>query len=161
IAQHTVSQLSFVPSMFGPWVEVLDAASAPQLRSLRYVFLAGEPVQPGPVQALHALCPWVEIHNAYGPTEGTYVSGFPLAAWDGPGDIPIGTPYAGVTVRIIDHHGNLAPVGVIGELAIGGAGLSRGYLNRPGMTAERFVPDAFGGAGAAGGRLYRSGDAAR
>ncbi|WP_257453431.1 non-ribosomal peptide synthetase [Archangium lipolyticum] len=161
IARHNVTHLNFVPSMFGAWVEGLDATTAQRLGSLRHVFLAGEAAVPGPIEAFRSLCPAVRIHNLYGPTEAAiYASGFSLADWDGSGEIPIGKPLAGVTLRIIDHHGGLAPVGVVGELAIGGAGLARCYLNRPDLTAASFVPDTFGH-GADGGRLYRTGDAAR
>ena len=161
IARHHVTHLNFVPSMFGAWVEALDPATAPKLGSLRHVFLAGEAAAPGPIEAFRALCPSVQVHNLYGPTEAAiYASEFSLADWDGTGQIPIGKPLAGVTLRILDAHGDLAPVGVVGELVIGGAGLARCYLNRPDLTAATFVPDAFG-SDAGGGRLYRTGDAAR
>jgi amino acid adenylation domain-containing protein len=108
-----------------------------------------------------------ELWNVYGPTETTVWSTLhPVAATDG-GErrVPIGRPLANTTVHLIDRRGELVPVGVPGELCIGGAGLARGYLGRPGLTAERFVPDPVGSAAgdrlSAGARLYRTGDLAR
>jgi aryl carrier-like protein len=100
------------------------------------------------------------LWNVYGPTETTVWSTLhPVAA--GERRISIGLPLANTTVHLIDLGGEPAPVGVPGELCIGGEGLARGYLGRPDLTAERFVPDLFGGERAGGGRLYRTGDLAR
>jgi amino acid adenylation domain-containing protein len=98
--------------------------------------------------------------NEYGPTEtvvGCIVHEIPA---DGPpaGPVPIGRPIAGTQVYVADRQGGPAPVGLPGELCIGGEGLARGYLHRGDLTAERFVPNPFAGAGC---RLYRTGDLAR
>ncbi|WP_214103615.1 non-ribosomal peptide synthetase [Acrocarpospora catenulata] len=93
--------------------------------------------------------------NVYGPTETTIWS----TTWEvpaDPGDPRIGAPIANTQVYVLDAAGEIAPTGVPGELLIGGAGVATGYHRRPGLTAERFVPDPFGG-----GRLYRTGDRAR
>ncbi len=97
--------------------------------------------------------------NMYGPTEATiYATGHPCAA-GAPQAPPIGRPVAGARAYVLDRRGEPVPAGVPGELYLGGAGLARGYLGRPGLTAGRFVPD--GVSGAAGARLYRTGDRAR
>jgi amino acid adenylation domain-containing protein len=104
--------------------------------------------------------PHRQFHNGYGPTEATvacinyHVPHEPLA-----GSPPIGVVLANYTAYVLDRHGNPAPIGVPGELYVGGVGVARGYLGRPGLTAEKFVPDPFGTEG--GTRLYRTGDLVR
>lgn len=137
----------FVPPALLPLV---DPAGLPQLRDL---VTAGEP--PGPEQVAR----WsgrVRFHNWYGPTETTVcVVGAELSGvWDRP--LPIGRPLGGCRAHVLDGEMRECPVGVEGELYIGGPQVSRGYLGRPGLTAERFVPDPFGGG--PGARLYRTGD---
>src|SRR6185369_764936 len=96
-----------------------------------------------------------KLLNMYGPTETTVWS---TTSDVEPGKAPtIGRPIANTTIRILDPHRALCPIGTPGELHIGGAGVVRGYLGRPDLTAERFVPDPF----SPGERLYRTGDLAR
>ncbi len=102
--------------------------------------------------------------NAYGPTEATVtVTTFDVGfVPDGESlaqSVPIGRPYPNRTLYVLDPRGNPTPIGVPGELHIGGFGLARGYLNRPALTAEKFIPDPF--SSQPGGRLYRTGDLAR
>ncbi len=97
-----------------------------------------------------------EVLNMYGPTETCIWSSTHLVSAADPA--PIGLPVARTQMYVVDDGGELAPVGVAGELVIGGEGVTRGYLARPELTAERFVPDPFG---APGGRVYRTGDLAR
>ena len=100
------------------------------------------------------------LHNLYGPTEASVDA----TAWTCPTDVnqflvPIGRPIANTQIYILDGQGEPVPLGVAGELYIGGAGVARGYLNRPELTAERFLTDPF--AREPGARMYRTGDLGR
>ena len=113
----------------------------------------GEPLSEGLAEALLQRC--AGVWNAWGPTEATVAATVGRVA---PGDtVTVGTPLAGVRVYIVDERGRLQPVGVPGEIAVGGAGVARGYLNRPDEQAHRFGDDPFD----AGGRIYRTGDRGR
>src|SRR5262249_52426976 len=116
------------------------------------------------------LRPWFDRHgyerptlvNMYGITETTVHSTYrALTEGDlmGVSGSLVGEPIRDLQIYILDRHMNLAPVGVPGEIFVGGEGVARGYLGRPELSAERFVPDAF--SGTTGDRLYRSGDLAR
>src|SRR6185295_5327110 len=94
----------------------------------------------------------------YGPTETTIYTVAAGLRGSYRGEPPIGRPVANARVHVLDPHGGPVPAGVPGELCVAGPGLARGYLKRPALTAERFVPNPFGEPGA---RLYRSGDLAR
>ncbi|WP_431684142.1 amino acid adenylation domain-containing protein [Kitasatospora sp. KL5] len=100
------------------------------------------------------------LFNAYGPAETTIWSTLHrITRSDTDGDIPIGRPCGNTTVYVLDEHGQPVPRGVVGELYIGGAGVSRGYVNRPDITAAKYLPDPF--TSDWGGRMYRTGDLAR
>ncbi|MEL6605585.1 MAG: amino acid adenylation domain-containing protein, partial [Cyanobacteria bacterium J06614_10] len=131
--------------------------------SLRIVIIGGEKVQPQIVQQWQQIVQGrnVRLLNTYGPTEATVVATFYEVTSDWqyvPGvDVPIGRPLGNVESYILDAHMQLVPLGVAGELYLGGPGLAAGYLNRPELTAERFVAHPF----MAGERLYRTGDLAK
>jgi len=141
------------------------AATGETLDGLRIVHLGGEALSPDTVARLREAAPRAALYNGYGPTEATVNSsifriGDPGdASWPTLQTIPIGRRSADNALYVLDRAGRLAPFGARGELYVGGIGVARGYLSRPELTAERFVPDPFGAA--PGGRLYRTGDLVR
>lgn len=158
MAGHRIDVLKIVPSHLAG---LLEAGRPEQVLPRRCLILGGEAVHGGLVERIRALAPGCEIINHYGPTEttiGALTHRIDQEA-DRQGPIPIGRPLANSQVFILDPDGQPTPIGVSGELYIGGDGLARGYLDRPDLTAERFVPNPFGER--AGGRLYRTGDRAR
>ncbi|MEI6775498.1 MAG: amino acid adenylation domain-containing protein, partial [Chloroflexales bacterium] len=155
IHQHRVTWINCTPSAFYPYLSE-DSPAFAKLESLRYVILGGEPIH------MDRLAPWLAspacqatVVNTYGPTECTdVVSAYrvvPTLA-----SIPIGTPVANTCLYVLDDLLRPVPIGVTGELYIGGVQVGAGYLNRPELTAERFIPNPFGP-----GRLYKTGDLVR
>jgi acyl carrier protein len=126
---------------------------------LRHVFCGGGVLSPELQEQFHERFA-ADLHNVYGPTETSIDAAFWTCKRDGHQSvIPIGHPIANKQIFLLDSHQQLVPIGVPGELYIGGLGLARGYLHRPDLTAERFIPDPF--SDSPGARLYRSGDLAR
>ncbi len=152
IKRHGITRVEVMPSLLST---ILEVTAFKDCASVRTIICGGE-VLP---KALVSRCSSVskaEIINVYGPTEATVETTY----WhydSNVGTIPIGRPIANVQLYVLDDDHHLVPIGVPGELYIGGVGLARGYLNRPGLTAERFIPSPFGG----GERLYRTGDSVR
>jgi amino acid adenylation domain-containing protein len=149
------SEVTLVNTVPSAMAELLRGGPLPA--SVRAVNLAGEPIPPTLVEAIHALSPRPRLYNLYGPSEDTTYS--TLAALAAGAEAPIGRPIANTRVYLLDARGEPLPAGVPGELHLGGDGLARGYLGRPDLTAERFVPDPF--ASEPGSRFYRTGDLAR
>ncbi|MFL6332303.1 MAG: non-ribosomal peptide synthetase [Pyrinomonadaceae bacterium] len=125
------------------------------LGALRSVTVAGEATTPELVAEHQRHLPGVRLVNEYGPTENAVCSSACDLAGGEP-SAPIGRPVSNVKVFVLDGRMRPVPVGVGGEMYLGGAGLARGYVNQPALTAERFVPDPF--SGEPGARLYRTGD---
>ena len=153
IERERVTTLHFVPSMLGLFLDEVDAA---RCGSVRCVISGGEAL---PIDLVRRFCErfGCELHNMYGPTEAAVsvttwrcdpASNRPIA--------PIGKPIPNTQVYVLDHRLEPVPVGVWGELHIGGVQLARGYHDRPELTADRFVAARFGA-----GRLYRTGDLGR
>jgi natural product biosynthesis luciferase-like monooxygenase protein len=151
IRSHGVTHLQATPSLASMLVS--DETSLDALGSLRMLLLGGEPLPRTLLERLRKSYGG-EIHNMYGPTETCIWS--TTASVGGADDpITIGKPVANTTVYVVDRSLRPVPVGVPGEILIGGAGVARGYLDRPELTRERFVLDPFGDPEA---RLYRTGD---
>ena len=133
------------------------------LRGVRQLFAGGDVLSVAHVKRVLREVPGCRLVNGYGPTESTtFACCHPITSEDLQASVPIGRPIANTTVYVLDRRLNLVPVGIPGELYLGGAGLARGYLCRPGLTAERFVPAPATIAGdGPGGRLYRTGDRVR
>lgn len=125
------------------------------------LIIGGEALYAENVAAWRKHAPATRLVNEYGPTETVVGCCVHEVRPDDPetGSIPIGRPIANTQLYVLDKYGNVAPIGVVGELYIGGDGVARGYLNRPELTSERFLPDPFRNEPAA--RLYRTGDLAR
>jgi amino acid adenylation domain-containing protein len=157
IAEQQITTLHFVPSMLQAF---LDEPMLPDLSCLRRVICSGEALSFELQERFFARLVGTELHNLYGPTEAAVdVTFWPCERGTGQRGVPIGRPIANTQIYILDSHLRPVPVGVAGELHIGGCGLARGYLNGPGLTAEKFIPDPSGDE--AGARLYRTGDLAR
>ncbi|WP_415835401.1 amino acid adenylation domain-containing protein, partial [Corallococcus soli] len=157
ICEQRVTTAHFVPSMLQHFLEL---PGLEQCESLRRVVCSGEALSPELAQRSLQRLPSAQLHNLYGPTEAAVdVTAFHVTPNHGLRALPIGRPIANTVIRILDAHLRPVPTGVPGELFIGGVQVGRGYLSRPHLTAERFIPDAF--ASEAGARLYRTGDKAR
>jgi amino acid adenylation domain-containing protein len=161
--QDVTAILSIVPSM----LTILTAAarqSAFRTRSLRLLMVSGEALPQAEARAAREVFgDRVRLVNQYGPTECSMIATThvvdPADLTGAVAGVPIGKPIPRVRAHVLDHDLNPVPIGVKGDLYIGGVGVGRGYLNRPDLTAERFLPDPLGGLPP--GRLYKTGDLAR
>ncbi|MGC0318835.1 amino acid adenylation domain-containing protein [Kitasatospora acidiphila] len=155
IREHSITSFSPTTGLFHQIAEQDMAA----FTGLRQLLIGGDVALPAPCASVVRAHPELTLINAYGPTENTCVT---TAAVLGPEQGPrvsIGGPISGTSVYVVDENFDPVPVGVVGQLCTGGAGVSRGYLNDPGLTAVRFVPDPF--SAVAGARMYCTGDAVR
>ena len=157
VRDEGITTMHFVPSMLPVF---LDAQGAEACASLRRVVCSGEALPAELARRFYARLPHAGLHNLYGPTEAAVdVTFHPCVPGDTRASVPIGRPVANTRIHLLDPAGEPVPVGVPGELFIGGVQVGRGYLRRPGPTAERWVPDPF--AAEPGARIYRTGDLAR
>ncbi|MEU7134900.1 amino acid adenylation domain-containing protein [Streptomyces sp. NPDC046261] len=163
LREQRVSAVHFVPSMLGPFLDLLQETpgAVGELGTLRYVFCSGEALPAARVEQFNrvfgAQSP-VRLVNLYGPTEATV----DVSYYDCPREghiarVPIGRPIDNTSLYVLGPDDHPQPAGVAGELCVGGVGVARGYLDRPELTAEKFVRDPF----VPGGRMYRTGDLAR
>ncbi|MCX7923160.1 MAG: amino acid adenylation domain-containing protein [Clostridia bacterium] len=148
IYKHKVTTMHFVPSMLSVFLEYVEGLDDyDKLASLRQVFASGEALSLQQVYKFNRLlnknC-GTKLHNLYGPTEATVdVSYFDCSTGEDLRCVPIGKPIDNIKLYIVDKNNKLQPIGVPGELCISGDGVGRGYLNRPELTAEKFVPNPF------------------
>src|SRR6185312_8129845 len=156
IRRYEVTTLWLTASLFNVVVD----EDVEALSRLRQLLAGGDVLSPSHMQKGLRALPQCRMINGYGPTENTTFSCCYSIPRDHPGDraIPIGHPIANTQVYILDEWLEAVPAGIAGEIYLGGAGLARGYLGQPGLTAQRFVANPYG---PAGGRLYRTGDIGR
>ncbi len=157
IAREQITTLHFVPSMLNAFLEQEDLAVS--CRSSKRVICSGEALSLALQQRFFARLS-CELHNLYGPTEAAVdVTYWACERKSQLNTVPIGRPIANTQIYILDRHLQPVPMGLPGELHIGGVGLARGYHNRPELTAEKFIANPF--SPEPGARLYKSGDLAR
>jgi len=154
VQKQEITVLQLVPTQLRMLLQQPDVA---QCFSLRRMYCGGEALGQDLVHDLYQHLPWVKLYNLYGPTEATIDA---TCGSCGEGECglsaPIGRPIANTQVFVLNNEMAPVPAEMKGELYIGGAGLARGYLDRPELTAERFVPNPF--SGESGARLYKTGD---
>jgi amino acid adenylation domain-containing protein len=153
-AAHTVTLINTVPSVMAELLTLTRISD-----SVKTVSLCGERLARSLADRIYKLSSATRVVNLYGPTESTTYSTYIDVPRTSAGEPPIGRPIDGTQVYVLDDNLREAPVGVYGELFLGGAGLARGYVGLPAATAEKFVPSPF--SDVPGSRLYASGDVAR
>ena len=156
IGEHRVTTMWLTASLFNL---IIDEGWE-GLRGVKQLIAGGEPLSAKHLRRARSLLPELELSNGYGPTESaTFTTTWQAGEMSDAETVPLGRPINNTQVYVLDKWMRELPVGVVGELSIGGEGLARGYLKRPELTAERFVPDPY--AEDRGGRLYRTGDLMR
>ncbi len=156
ISEREITVVHFVPSMLRVF---LQEGEVERCESLRMVFSGGEALSPD-LQARFFSRLHVPLRNQYGPTEISIdTTDWVCQPGGETSNVPIGRPIANTRIHLLDRHLQTVPVGVAAEVCIGGCGVARGYLDRPDLTAERFLPDPW--SPTPGNRLYRTGDLAR
>ncbi|MCL2427253.1 MAG: amino acid adenylation domain-containing protein, partial [Oscillospiraceae bacterium] len=157
ISYSDVTHINFVPSVLHMFLEYLKSNLDDIPKTLEYVLSCGEILKRDTASMFHKYFSTSSLENIYGPTEATVFATKYTTIVNDNLSIPIGKPLTNYQVYILGVGDRLTPIGVPGELCIGGDGLARGYLNRPELTAEKFVANPF----VPGTRMYRTGDLAR
>jgi amino acid adenylation domain-containing protein len=156
IVAERVTTLHFVPSMLRAF---LETPGVERCTAVRQIVCSGEELPRDLVVMAHDKLPGAAVHNLYGPTEAAVDVSWHACRRGESGPVPIGGPIANVELHVLDAHLRPVPVGVPGEVYLGGVGLGRGYHGQPALTAERWVPDP--APRTPGARLYRTGDLGR
>jgi amino acid adenylation domain-containing protein len=158
IKDESITHVNFVPSMLNMFLNGVSSDVIKNIENLKYVLVAGEAISKELVSKLNSTFRNISLQNIYGPTEITiYATNYSLENMETAekaANVPIGRPMQNVKAYIVDKNNNLQPIGAAGELCIGGEGLARGYLNKPELTAEKFIPNPF----VQGERMYKTGD---
>lgn len=157
VMKHQVTHLHFVPSVFDVFLTYLEhhPESCVKFHSVKHVFLSGEALSAELISRFYVLFSYekIKLHNLYGPTECAVDVTYYDCTMQDVNPVPIGTPIHNTQIYILDTYLNPMPQGIVGELCIGGTNVGQGYLNKPELTAEKFIPNPF-----AMGMLYRTGD---
>ncbi|WP_349409514.1 amino acid adenylation domain-containing protein [Pseudalkalibacillus sp. SCS-8] len=143
--------------MTAPHFNVVSQGDPEIFKNLRYLLVGGDVLAPGPIEKVRKACKGVKLLNGYGPTENTTFSTIHPIEDKYSRNIPIGKPISNSTVYILDSHRQLQAIGAVGEIYVGGEGVTRGYLNNDELTEQKFVDNPF----IPGERLYRTGDFGR
>jgi amino acid adenylation domain-containing protein/thioester reductase-like protein len=162
IERRRITVLDLTPAYWHQVLALTDPGDE-RLRNVRLMITGGESADPVDCRAALRAAPWARLLNAYGLTETTITStlcdaGDWLSTAGQEAIVPVGKPVGDARILVLDEKLRLVPAGAMGEIYIGGPGVARGYLGRPALTAQRFLPDAGGGPGA---RMYRTGDLGR
>jgi amino acid adenylation domain-containing protein/thioester reductase-like protein len=163
IERRHVTVLDLTPAYWNQLLALTQPADE-RLRSVRLMITGGEPADPEVCRTALRAAPWARLLNAYGLTETTITSALFNVGAGLPADqsevipVPVGRPAGRARIAVVDEELNPVAAGTAGEICIGGPPVARGYLGRPGLTAERFVPDR---GGVPGSRMYRTGDLGR
>lgn len=160
IQRHKVTVTDFTPGVLASLYAHLKQVpeQCEKLASLRALLLGGEALSTEVVRGFRTLFPALRMNNCYGPSETSIGVIFYEIPSDVPGALPIGRPIANVRTYVLNERHQPLPIGVVGELYLGGTCVGRGYLNNPNATENAFIPDPFG---EGGDRLYRTGDLVR
>ncbi|MCP4176913.1 MAG: amino acid adenylation domain-containing protein, partial [bacterium] len=158
IHENKITHINFVPSLFNVFVDILEPKDYEKLISLKYIFLAGEAINPNAIQKFNQIPHSISLENIYGPTEATvYSTNYSLNSWGKKSEIPIGKPLYNTQAYIINANNQLCGIGIIGELCLSGANLARGYFNNEEITKEKFIDHPF----INGCKMYKTGDLAK
>jgi amino acid adenylation domain-containing protein len=157
VNNHQITHINFVPTVFKSFYQSIPLEDRYRLNSLKYIMIAGEALFDEYIKIFKEFNIDAQIINMYGPTEATVYASHFTVLLDSLKPISIGKPISNYEILILGNNMELQPIGVSGELMISGVGLSRGYINKDELTAEKFIRHPF----KEGERLYRTGDIAR
>lgn len=157
--KNKVTHLHFVPSVFDIFLTYLEnnPEEKEKFNTVKYVFLSGEALTANSINRFYNIYDYnkVQLHNLYGPTECAVDVSYYACKPTDTDPVPIGKPIYNTQLYVVDKYMNPIPIGVVGELCIGGVNVGQGYLNNPDLTAEKFIDNPF-----STGKLYKTGDLA-